>query len=390
MLPKMNKREPRAYNPYNRFLPASAKNAILITRKVRASEREEETEANPPSKRTCTSRRVAEQYGSPKPDSRTLVNIKYTSPQRPGDLPTVTADTPGGSKMTATRSYGIHLNGLKNVALIFSPAKPESEPTTNEKPSISTARVLSKIFATESQTLKVSLSGRDLALRQKKPRKSAPSQNTIMKTSAAKAVSALLSKLKRGVLPNEIKKDLKNKKWEWLHGVAWSLSPASVNPQKSENLSAGSKDENTYMMVLEYLTKKLLTKLPHFSATYSVQTLRTELHKVMLEVTQVVQFEAQGQEIKVTHSGKPLERDAPPKAKDADLLAAVIEAICNQKGPTSAFVATRTALDKNLEPLLFRPLRKTTQRLKKVAEKQKKKPGKEAKRRPALSQPSSL
>lgn len=86
-----------------------------------------------------------------------------------------------------------------------------------------------------------------------------PGQRTVMKMKACEYIETLE---KTPNVPDYIRnfiKILKEKKGgaEWLHIIAWSLTPMSHNPQTSANLVAGTAQDNTSMMTLEGLTDDL-------------------------------------------------------------------------------------------------------------------------------------
>ena len=97
----------------------------------------------------------------------------------------------------------------------------------------------------------------DVYARANGTKKGKPSQKGVMKRSAGDELKRYLNENSENIA-QEVQQYLKSAKdMEWLHIVAYSLTQLRDNPQVRSNLGAARKVDNTRMMVIEKIPKKL-------------------------------------------------------------------------------------------------------------------------------------
>jgi hypothetical protein len=99
--------------------------------------------------------------------------------------------------------------------------------------------------------------GQDVHVRTNSKKKRKPSQNRVMKCSAKDELKRFLNNNRSKLTAESINHLQKQTNPEWLHIIAHSLTNMNTNPQVRNNLGAARKQDNTRMMVIEKVPKRL-------------------------------------------------------------------------------------------------------------------------------------
>ncbi len=99
--------------------------------------------------------------------------------------------------------------------------------------------------------------GQDVNVRSGTKKKRKPSQNRVMKCSAKDELKKFIINNKSKMTAEAISHLRKQRDAEWLHIIAYSLTNVKHNPQVMNNLGAARKQDNTRMMVIEKVPKRL-------------------------------------------------------------------------------------------------------------------------------------
>jgi hypothetical protein len=161
-------------------------------------------------------------------------------------------------------------------------------------------------------------------------------QHQVMSKTAQQELLASIIKYENDPSMKSLLKSLVGHPFEWLHCLAFSLCPKQVEPQVPENLAAGPKWINTYMMVLEDVAKKLATLYP---GAVSVKPTFIMLPDTQLvdEINYEVTVEKETGTVKVANKVKALRLATAsnlPSTTDAEQVKTVILALLNQKEPS--------------------------------------------------------
>lgn len=205
----------------------------------------------------------------------------------------ISARTPNGTKMQSKRCVKVsRCNGItgsheKSTLLLFSPVRTNNNPLSkvHVKKSLNTDEVelqnlkrkIEKIheetpqetIETPAKRLKRKSSGSIIVPAERRDRRleNAKANKTVMRKSAAQELLDLLSHIEshqEDMAPEKfalLKLLATSFKAEWLHCLAYSLTPDTMDPQVKENLGAAPKWINTLMMPLEMLAS-------YFAALY--------------------------------------------------------------------------------------------------------------------------
>jgi hypothetical protein len=99
--------------------------------------------------------------------------------------------------------------------------------------------------------------GTDVYVRTSSRKKRKPSQNRVMKCSAKDELKQYIADNSADLTAEAVNHLRAQNDAEWLHIVAYSLTNVRHNPQVRNNLGAARKQDNTRMMVIEKVPKRL-------------------------------------------------------------------------------------------------------------------------------------
>lgn len=122
---------------------------------------------------------------------------------------------------------------------------------------------------------------------------------------------------------------------EWLHACGYALSPADFEPQNRNNLGAGPKWINTFMMVLEEVAGYFVKKLSH-QVTLTPKFKMLNGSDIIEEITYKVCIQQDNKIITLSNSVKALEKPSSanwPSSTDALQVIAVARALLMDEEP---------------------------------------------------------
>lgn len=228
--------------------------------------------------------------------------LSTTKPTLQDEMTGLLAYTPNGTQMISNRSYVIQDgNGNLCKVLLFSPNKEKSlldneihkerkrkqeannigdtEGTKHHTEKTKKRLKFDNILPEENKKTEENLPSRSPSpekekefilygyqAKKKRGESGIPSQNKVMKKTAKQEVIDFIGKNenKDNLTAMNMLKSLVEKDYalEWLHALAFSLSPKDFNPQTPKNLGAGPKWINTLMITLERLAAYFAKQYP--------------------------------------------------------------------------------------------------------------------------------
>jgi len=171
-------------------------------------------------------------------------------------------------------------------------------------------------------------------------RKNTKSQSCVMGKTAKEELLSHLDTDKHKFEPqkyNLLRNLVDNFAIEWLHRLAFSLCPKSVEPQSPVNLAAGPKWINTYMMVLEGLAERFLKKHPEIEAIANPIFILLPDSDVIDVIRYEVILKKDCRKVSISSSIKALELPSAqnwPSSTDLPQINCVIESLLNDSPPS--------------------------------------------------------
>jgi hypothetical protein len=169
----------------------------------------------------------------------------------------VRGKTPNGTKMVGVEDRGLAftfegVNEEYHGQII--PMSPQRSQQPRQPFAVMSNNAPINLYQKKNQTLVIK---EDVYRRSQEKKKRKPSQNQVMKCTAKEELKHFLQKHKSQLSDDAFQYFTHHKKAEWLHIVAYSLTNVNENPQQMDNLGAAKKRDNTRMMVIEKIPKRL-------------------------------------------------------------------------------------------------------------------------------------
>jgi len=280
---------------------------------------------------------------SPSRNNITSTRDAFRTPHGRNNKFNLDVNTPNGTVLVSNRSMTIKTKKenedtsvVQQTLFFLSPPRVRQTQTTTPETSDSVPNPRKRKINLISSTNANTKGGREtVLLLSKRRRRLAPPQNQVMGKTAKEALIDCIEANKDRYEDHILKllNSLVNESFEWLHCLAFSLCPRSINPQRASNLASGPKWINTYMMILESVAYHFARQYPGSVRVTPTFTMLPN-SKIVDEITYIVSILRDEREVTVSNTIKALRlQDASswPSASDVDQTIRVIDVLLNEE-----------------------------------------------------------